>query len=428
MNTLELQNPWWKDGSIGETLAPRYHRYAFNRAKKLFAMRQIVVITGLRRVGKSTIMYQLIEDLLKSNTDPKHILYFTFDDAVEGLVEVLNEFEHLTRTDWKKERCLIFFDEIQKLPDWSNKLKIIYDAAQNLKIVVSGSGSFLLETETKSNLAGRHFILSVPPLSFTEYLEMKTSKIELGNEDLWSREIEKEFESYLFRPFPELVQFDELSLIKSYIRDNVIEKITRSDIIAKFHDVNVQLLSTLVTDFYTEPGAYLNLDNLSRDLKISKNTLIPHLHYLEYSYLFRPVSNYRPSTRSTSRKMRRIYPYHWSLGFGWNGVINRESVAASLLDAKFYWRDKEKEIDFLLVDDAAVIPVEVKEAKKLKGDQIKTMTYFMKRFKADSGILLYEGREQQIEVEDRRITTIPFWKYALSYRHGGESAINRKKT
>ncbi len=416
MDTLDLQNPWWKEGCIGEALAPEFHRSAFDEAKNLFELRQIVVITGLRRVGKSTIMYQLIEDQLNSNTDPKHILYFTFDEAVEGLVEVLDEFEHLTKTDWKKERCLIFFDEIQKLPDWSNKLKVIYDASPNLKVVVSGSGSFLLETETKSNLAGRHFILNVPPLSFKEYLEMKQSKIELSKEDLWSREIEKEFESYLTRPFPELVKFDELSLIKSYIRDNVIEKITRSDIVAKFRGVNVHLLSALITNFYSEPGAYLNLDNLSRDFKISKNTLIPHLYYLEYSYLLRPVSNYRPSTRSTSRKMRRIYPFHWSLGFGWNGVINYESVAASLLDAKYYWRDKEKEIDFLLMENAAATPVEVKESDKLKSDQLKTMLYFMKRFKVEQGTLLYKGKEQHMDIENRHITAVSFWKCALSCR------------
>jgi GTPase SAR1 family protein len=89
MDTLDLQNPWWKEGCIGEALAPEFHRSAFDEAKNLFELRQIVVITGLRRVGKSTIMYQLIEDQLNSNTDPKHILYFTFDEAVEGLVEVL---------------------------------------------------------------------------------------------------------------------------------------------------------------------------------------------------------------------------------------------------------------------------------------------------------------------------------------------------
>ena len=74
MNTLNLQNPWWTEGSIGDALAPGFRRSAFDEAKNLFALRQIVVITGMRRVGKSTIMYQLIEDLLNSDTDPNESL------------------------------------------------------------------------------------------------------------------------------------------------------------------------------------------------------------------------------------------------------------------------------------------------------------------------------------------------------------------
>ena len=83
-----------------------------------------------------------------------------------------------------------FFDEVQKLETWSNKLKILYDNFPNLKIVISGSSSFHLEKGAKSNLTGRHFVINVEPLNFSEYLELKKSKIDLNNFKLWLEKLE----------------------------------------------------------------------------------------------------------------------------------------------------------------------------------------------------------------------------------------------
>ena len=410
MELLEILNPWWKEKSISWELALPYKRKVFPKIVKLLKTRQILVLSGLRRVGKSTLMYQLIETLLK-NIKPQNILYFSFDERIKDPLEVLKKYSELTKVDWRKERCFIFFDEIQKLEGWSSKLKIIYDNFPNLKIIVSGS--FHLESDAKSNLAGRYFLINIPPLSFTEYLEMRNSRIELDKPELWEDEIKKEFKSYLIKPFPEIVNFNEPSLIKSYIKSSIVDKILGVDLPKRFKDINEDIAETLIEMFYENPGSYINYDELSRDLKISKKTLIKHIYYLEFAYIIRRVKNFRPGIKIASRKLQRIYPFHFGLRFGWSGKVDFETAAASFLDVKYYWRENGREVDFLVIDKK-ITPVEVKESSKITRSDIAHLLYFMKKFNLKRGVVVYDGKDEKQKIDKYEIRKIPLWKLFLT--------------
>ena len=412
MELLEILNPWWKEKSVSGELALPYKRKVFPKIVKLLKTRQILVLSGLRRVGKSTLMYQLIETLLK-NIKPENILYFSFDERIEDPLEVLKKYSELTKVNWKKERCFIFFDEIQKLEGWSSKLKIIYDSFPNLKIIVSGSGSFQLESDAKSNLGGRYFLINISPLSFTEYLEMKNSKIELDKPELWEDEIREEFKSYLIKPFPEIVNFNEPSLIKNYIKSSIVDRILRADLPKRFRDINEDIAETLTEMFYENPGSYINYDELSRDLKISKKTLIKHVYYLEFAYIIRRVKNFRPGIKIASRKLQRIYPFHFGLRFGWSGKVDFETAVASFLDVKYYWRENGREVDFLVIDKK-IIPVEVKESSKITRSDIAHLLYFMKKFNLKRGVVVYDGKDEKQKIDKYEVRKIPLWKLFLT--------------
>lgn len=412
MEILELLNPWWKENKVSLALALPYKRKIYGEIQALFQQRPITILSGLRRVGKSTILYQTMAELLANKISGEHLLYFSFDEKKENILDIFEEYARITNVDWKKERCFVFFDEIQKFPDWSNKIKMIYDQFPNLKIMVTGSSSFQLEKEAKANLAGRHFLVSVEPLSFEEYLQLTNSKIELAKQQLWQEEIIKEFENYLQKPFPEIVTMTELRLIKTYIKDNVIEKVVRVDLTEKFKNVNEDLLLKLIELIYGKPGMYLNYDELSKDLGISKKTLLQHMYYLEFAYVIRKIRNFRPSTRSVSRKMQRAYPYHWALGFGWTGKVDAETVVATLLDARYYWREQQKEIDFL-VGEKYMLPVEVKEGIRLDHSELRNMSYFLRKFKAAEGVVISRGAEEKIAWGDLTFKKIPLWKVSL---------------
>lgn len=412
MQLLEILNPWWKENKISKELSPDYKREVFENIQQFISKRQITIVSGLRRTGKTTLMYQIIEKLLNNKINPQNILYFSFDEKIEDMLNILNNYNEITNIEWKKEKCFLFLDEIQKLKDWSNKIKIIYDNFHNLKIIISGSSSFQLEVEAKSNLAGRHFLINVLPLSFKEYLDLRKSKIDLNKIKLWEDEIKKEFKNYLLKPYPEIINFEELTLIKSYIKGNIIEKVLKIDLPKRFKNINVDILTRLIDIFYQQPGTYINYDELSKDLKISKKTLIKHTYYLEFAYIIRIVKNFRPRIRIVSRKLQRIYPFHWSLGFGWSGKIDSETIAASFLDARYYWRKNEKEIDFLIVN-GEILPIEVKEGIEISKNDLRHLIFFMKKFNLKKSLLIYNGSEEDLMINDYIIKKIPFWKFSF---------------
>lgn len=406
-----MLNPWWKEGKVGNELALPYKRRVFTEVAKLLKLRQIVIISGLRRVGKSTLMYQVISELL-SKVKSQNILYFSFDEKVGTILEILEKYSELTQVDWKHEKCFIFLDEIPKLNDWSNKLKIIYDKFPNLKFVISGSSSFQLEKEAEVNLVGRHFTINVKPLSFSEYLELKKSKIELNKIKLWEDELKKEFSNYLLRPFPEIVDFKDAGLIKNYIKDNVVEKILRVDLMQKFKHINEDILEKLVDIVYSSPGLYVNYDELAKNLGISKKTLIQHIFYLEFAYVIRKIKNFRPNLKVSVRKLQRLYPFHWALRFGWNGNIDAETIVASFFDAKYYWRKDLKEVDFLILGND-ILPIEVKESQKISRDDLNSLFFFLEKYNLKKGLLAYNGDEGIVNKGNCVIEKVPIWKMFL---------------
>lgn len=101
--------------------------------------KQIIELVGLRRVGKTTLLFQIINHLIDRHVNPLSILYFTFDEETPSIDELLTSYSYQTQLDLKKEKVYIFLDEIQKLPHFQNQLKVYYDLYPNLKFFISGS-------------------------------------------------------------------------------------------------------------------------------------------------------------------------------------------------------------------------------------------------------------------------------------------------
>ncbi len=294
-------------------------------------------------------------------------------------------------------------------------MKLIYDSSPNIKFCISSSSSINLEEDAIKNLAGRYFLININPLSFKEFLELKGREKIIENYGLYSREIKKEFFSYLLRSFPETIKWDNELVIKDYLRTTIIDKIIKSDLPERFNNINKELLYKLIDLFYKEPGFYLDYDNLSKSLRISKNTLYRHIFYLEFCYLIRIVKNFRPSTLSTSRKLQRIYPYWWNLAYcyGENNDQILESFVLSIIDGKYYWRDLEKEIDFLKIEGKNILPIEVKNRERCEERDLNTLKLFMKKYKVKKSLLLYLGDKEIREFDGKKIEFVSFWKWLL---------------
>lgn len=123
-------------------------RLAYEVLKKQLDKKQIVELSGLRRTGKTTLFFQLINQLLDNGKEPFNLWYFTFDEDHTTLDDLLAEFQKQTGKDLKTERLFIFLDEVQKLRNFQNQVKIYYDLYPNLKFFLSGSTSLFIKKKT----------------------------------------------------------------------------------------------------------------------------------------------------------------------------------------------------------------------------------------------------------------------------------------
>ncbi|MFQ6087286.1 MAG: ATP-binding protein [Candidatus Methanofastidiosia archaeon] len=365
----------------------------------------------LRRVGKSTLMYQLIQNLIKKETNPLNIVYFSFDKKVGEIKEILNTYSKITEIDYEREKIFVFLDEIYKLSEWHEELKLLYDALPNVKFVVSGSASLKIEKEARKNLNGRAFYVEIKPLSFKEFFELKF-QMKLENIKIWEEKLRINFPIFLRKPFPEIIDFKPERVVE-YVKDLVLDKIMFSDFPTTFERVNINLLQTLTEIFLSNPCMYLNIDSLSRNLKKSKNDIIFHIKLLELGYIIKIVKNYRGSTISASRKLRRVYPYHPSIVQGvFKEVEESKSVECyvrSHLDAEFYWRKNKKEVDFVYNG----MPVEVKYKESIEKSDLKNLLKYMKEFNTQRGYLISKNKLDEIRIDDKIIKILPAWHFAL---------------
>ena len=408
---LLFLNHWWREGKVRKDLAKEYRRVQFYELRDLLEKRQIIVIYGLRRVGKSTLMYQLIQHLIEKGVPPFHILYFSFDKKVGKIKEILDAYSKIAEVDYTKERIFVFLDEIYKLKDWYKELKILYDALPNIKFIVSGSASLKIEAQARSYLTGRAFYVEVKPLFFKEFFELKFGA-ELKNIKLWEDKLKLIFPIYLKKAFPETIALNQERTIE-YIKEIVLDKVLFSDLPLTFKGADIDLLQTLTELFLSNPGMYLNVDALSRSLRKSKNEIIFHIKLLELSYIIRIVRNYRGSLALASRKLRRVYPYHPSLTQVTFKDIDEpllvECFVRSYLDAEFYWRKNGKEVDFVFNS----IPVEIKYKEKIEKEDLKNLLEFMKIFRQSKGYIISKDEFNEIKIDNKKIKIIPAWYFAL---------------
>lgn len=410
-NEITILNDWWKSGSISGELAKGYKRKVFVEFKRLFkSHREVLVLSGLRRVGKTTIIYQQIMDLLKEHK-PRSIVYFTFDYVTINLVELLDTYSKLTGIDWKHEKIFLFLDEIQKLKEWSSQVKVLFDAFPNLKIVVSGSASLQLEKDAMDNLAGRHFMLEIKPLSLLEFYELKYGKV-IDRPELYRSEFVAETGSYIKRPFPAAVKWRDGD-VYAYIRESVLSKIIRGDLPDTFREVNIALLERMIDVFYSNPGMIINVDEMAKNFSISKTTFEKHMFFLKFAKLIRTCANFRGSAISMSRKNKKVYPYDISLAFPFNpnvgiGTIT-ETKVASVINAKMYWREGKDEVDFVSNQKGKVEGIEVKAANILTKSDMTGLHKFARKFGAKK-FLIYNGKKGNID----RVTLLNFTDFLIA--------------
>ena len=416
LDILSQFNPWWTTGQVRADLLEDYHRPLFDEMVEYLDDRQILLVYGLRRVGKTTLFYQLIDHLLANGVGPDHILYFSFDEATGGIRDVISTYESqvLRKPIADAGRIYLFLDEIQKVPDWDQALKVQYDLYPGLKILICGSASLNLRRRSGESLAGRLYDFHLSTLSFREFLHLKGINVDYSQWKLSSNTVRPLFWDYLRKGgFPEITDLENEQKIAQYIRRNIIDRIVYVDIPIEFGINDLKLLGFLVEWICRNPGVILNHDSLSRQLGKNRLTITNYIEYLEYSLLIRRVGNLRSNFLSTSRKMKKAYPS--STGFAYSFLREPDSgkvfetFIMQSLQAGSYFRKGGDEIDFILRDNERVTPIEVKSG----GYSIQTFRKLLKKYDFNFGLIASLEDFEESVVDGISIHVVPGWVLAL---------------
>ncbi len=403
-------NEWWK----GKFELEYHKRDILEHVSKFISLPQIIAFTGLRRVGKTTLMFKIASDFIGSGFDSKNVIYFSFDDFRDAHVsEVISVYEELMGKNFKESKYLLLLDEIQKLENWEDQVKRIYDIyGKHVKIILSGSESLFLRKKSKETLSGRIFEFKVDTLSFKEFLRFRDTDFQPI--ELYEKELAGLFQQFIqTQGFPELVGIEDREIILKYIRESIIEKIVYRDISHLFKVRDLGVLDSLLKIIIDRPGQIIDISDLATELMVSRQTVSNYLMYLQESFLVRKLYNFSTNRRKTERKLKKYYPTLLLGDVFKDDALSRSRVFEWLmvnqLKAEYFWRDSYKhEVDVVIADEK-VVPVEIKAGKI----DTKGLVTFMEKFGVDKGYIVTPDREERLVVKGKVIEVVKGFKFLM---------------
>jgi len=431
-------NPWWEDRAVE---VPGYKRYIFTDIQKYLKTKQIIAIVGLRRVGKTVLMKQVIKDLAGGGVE--NVFYFLFDELLTRNPEILEDvINYYLKTISKDGIKYIFLDEIQKVPYWQDILKRFYDTRTDIKFIVSGSSSLQIK-KSRESLAGRIYDFYMPPLTFREFLEINGLKIERVEMDfsklkeVYERNIDKKpiienlFLQYILKgAFPEIAKEEDMDIVKSYVRSSVVEKIIFEDIPEVFNIKRKDILYSILEYCGKETSNLLDITKLANILNVNYQTAKSYMFYLENSFLIDILYNYSKSIAKQLRKNKKVHIVHPSITMTMmryppeilnvGEVVSRyvESIVFQhckvICERVSFWRTPQKEEVDIIMERDVMLPVEVKYRSSLEKADLKTALKFLDKFKLNRGVVVTKDVFKRKEFDGKEILFIPAWLFCLA--------------
>jgi len=305
---LTAFNPWWRNGTVNPRLTKTYKRFAYHEAMKRLqdeTIRRTVILSGTRRVGKTTIQYQMIESLLKSGVAPQKILFISMDHPMLKLSSIADILECYHENIYADQDVYYFFDEVQYAADWDRWLKTIYDMQPDTHVVATGSASPVLMKGNRESGAGRWTVIQVPTLSFYEYCELldidrpelpeklKISSLAYKTQQertqimLQLSKVQNHFHRYLqVGGFPELALADNDIMAQQIMREDVVDKVLKRDLPSLYNIRNATELERIFLYLCNVSSEIVSIEAITKELNgVSRPTVENYISYLESANL-----------------------------------------------------------------------------------------------------------------------------------------------
>lgn len=315
LKVLRAFNPWWTTGSVHPDFTKKYRRFAYHEAMRRLDqtdLRRTVVLTGTRRVGKTTIQYQMIDTLLSRGIEPQRIVFISMDHPMLKLSGLSDILECYHENVWAEQNCYYFFDEIQYASDWDKWMKIIYDTQPETQMTATGSASPALVKGSTESGAGRWSVIQVPTLSFYEYCALIGVPVpELGPEirpTAFARMTQQErtgvmlklaavqnhFNRYLqVGGFPELALASNDQMAQQIMREDVVDKVLKRDLPSLYSIRSATELERIFLYLCNVSSEIVSVTAIAKELDgVSRPTVENYIKFLESAnlvYLSYPV-------------------------------------------------------------------------------------------------------------------------------------------
>ena len=378
------------------------------------------VFVGLRRVGKTYLLYQIIkeninniEDVLFINFEDERLIGFGYQD-LNLLLESYSEIY--------KNKPIIFLDEVQNIENWEKFVRRLCD--NDYKVFVSGSNAKMLSSDISTTLGGRLFIKSISPLSFPEFLSFKKLKLKANFEYTEQLYQMKDYysEYIMFGSLPEIIKFKN----KREYLSNIYQKLLYGDLIARFNISNQMAIKLLVKKLAESVNNETSINRIkniikSANIKIGNNTLFEYINHLKSSFIIYDIQNY--TNKIVDRELKKKY-YFADTGLLSLFLINQNSkllenmvfleLKRRFQDDIFYYK-RNTEVDFYIPNQELMIQVsyDISDIETRKRE-LKALLKAMDAECLSSAIILTYDYAEVIEIKGKKIEIIPAWRWMLN--------------
>ena len=426
---IDVLKNWnlWGGVNLAKGTVPRAY---LNELTRFVPDRQILSLIGIRRAGKSTLMFQLMEKLARTGTEEKNLIYINFEEplftqylSLDLMDAILEAFTEIVRPSG---RVILFLDEIQNIPSWERWARVRTD--QGFKVIVSGSSSKLVSSNLATLLTGRHVSFHIHPFSFSEFISSQgLHAADLLKSIKQKARIGTLLHEYLrWGGFPEAVLMDDQHK-KRVLLGQYFEDILYKDVAFRHGLKDINLLKMLSVYALTNMSNKLSYTRLAKEMTLpSVETVRNYFSFLQEAFLLYEVPKFSFKYREQIKTPRKMYAADLGMrnavAFRFSRDIGRLAenfvfLELQRLGYEIFYFEKKQEVDFY-ARRASENPKLINVAWDMsdpstKQREITGLKNAMAAFPLGDALLLTERLEEKIETPEGKISIKPLWLWTV---------------
>ncbi|MDY0314258.1 MAG: ATP-binding protein [Bacteroidales bacterium] len=455
IDRIRFENSWWATNQIDpyfRAMPKRAYSEQFFEIASNLNIHRSVVLLGPRRIGKTVMLYHLIQELIDSGHPARKILFITVENPIYNNVSLDQLFKYgmaAAGVSGEIKGWYVIFDEIQYLKNWDIELKSLTDSYRDNRFIVSGSAAVALKLKSTESGAGRFTDFMLPPLTFYEFIQMQNLSHLVNQTDLpWAngdfkfytshdiREFNRLFLNYInYGGYPEALFSEAVrNNPERFIRNDVVDKVLLRDLPGLYGISNVQELNSLFTTIAYNTACEFSLETLSRQSGSPKNTIKKYLEYLESAFLIKIVKRVDQSGKRFQREnFFKIYLTNSSLRSALFSPIgatdeNIGNMAETAIYSQwlhksnftpFYARWSNGEVDMIKLNEKNLHPkwaLEIKWTDRYikRPEALKSLIKFCKENNLKQALVTSINIQDVKEINGLELSFIPAASYAYT--------------